>query len=490
MRTSGVLLHLSSLPGPHGVGDLGGEAARFASFLRSAGQSWWQMCPLGPPGVSNSPYQVLSAFAGNPLFISLEELVKQRLLEKRDLTGFPSAPKKTQYADAWQFKKPRFRKAFFRFSIEGGLESAAFRAFCRRQAFWLDDYALFCAIKESAGGAPWIAWDKDLRDRRPAALAKAARLRRSTMLYHQFLQFQFFRQWIALKRACAARGIGLIGDVPIFVAHDSADVWANQNLFFLDRAGKPICVAGCPPDYFSRTGQRWGNPLYRWDALRRSGYAWWIKRFTTMFELFDAARLDHFIGFENYWRIPAAHKTAERGRWVKGPGAHFFQTVFGKLGRLNLIAEDLGAVTPAVTALRDKLGLPGMRVLQFAFSGDASNPHLPRNYVPNTVAYTGTHDNDTTVGWFRKLSPAERGRVLNYPGVKGKEIHWDMIGLAVASVANTAVVPAQDLLGLGTEARMNFPGVPLGNWEWRLPKNCLKPDLARRLAKLTELHDR
>jgi len=449
------------------------------------------MFPLGPPGISNSPYQVLSAFAGNPLFINLEKLVQGGLLDRPDLAGFPGHDSaKTDYEAAWRYKKIRFRKAFYRFEFGPKRVRAGFEKFCEAQSFWLDDYALYCALKEKYHGVSWEGWDEEYRRRRPAALRRVAKEFRLKIRYHQFLQFHFFNQWRALKAACRELGVGLIGDVPIFVAHDSADVWAHQELFWLDKKGKPTCVAGCPPDYFSRTGQRWGNPLYRWEASRRTGYDWWLKRIETMFKLFDAARLDHFIGFHNYWRIPADQQTAEKGKWILGPGAPFFETLFRKLGRLDLIAEDLGAITPPVAALRDRFDLPGMRVLQFAFSGKSSNPFLPHNYPVNTVAYTGTHDNDTTVGWFSALNSRDRKRVLNYVGSEGKEINWDLIHLAMGSVAKTAIAPAQDLLGLGTEARMNLPGTPSGNWEWRLKRGSLTPRITRRLAHLTELYGR
>lgn len=489
-RSSGVLLHVSSLPGPHGVGDLGEDAFRFAAFLRDARQSWWQMFPLGPPGVSNSPYQVLSAFAGNPLFISLEKMAEQGLLDDRDLKLVGESFAKTNYAAAWRFKKPRFRKAFLRFSNSPSAKQAAFDAFCREQAGWLDDYALYCALKEKYRGASWETWPAGYRSRDPGALNYAGAAYQLTVRYHQFLQFQFFTQWGALKDACHKRGIRLIGDLPIFVAHDSADVWANQSLFQLDRRGKPEAVAGVPPDYFSRTGQRWGNPLYKWDTLKRTGYKWWVRRFASTFSLFDALRIDHFIGFHNYWRIPASHKTAQRGKWVPGPGSHFFETLFQRLGRLDLIAEDLGAVTPEVGALRDKFLFPGMRVLQFGFSGEPSNPFLPHNYPMNTIVYTGTHDNDTTAGWFKHLDAATRERVLDYTGTDGKEISWDFIRLALSSVAKTAIVPAQDLLSLDSKSRMNMPGTANGNWIWRMSKNVLTPRIASRLAKLTVLYGR
>ncbi len=449
------------------------------------------MFPLGPPGISNSPYQVLSAFAGNPLFISLEKLVGEGLLKPAELAGFShQRPEKTDYTNAWRFKKKAFRKAFVRF-IEGPASMrAGFDAFCHRQAAWLDDYALYCTIKEVHRGASWEEWKEPFRRRTPDALQYVRKGFGSRIQYHQFLQFQFFKQFSALKNFCRKNGVRVIGDVPIFVAHDSADVWANQELFWLDKKGKAIFVAGCPPDYFSATGQRWGNPLYNWEKMKKNGYAWWIRRFKTLFEQVDAARIDHFIGFHNYWRIPAAHKTAERGKWILAPGEDFLKTVFRKLGRIPLIAEDLGAITPAVAALRDKFGLPGMRVLQFAFDGNPKNPFLLENFIANTIVYTGTHDNDTTKGWFKSLKKGTRQEVQKYLGTDGKEIHWDLARAAWSSKANTAIVPAQDLLGLDSASRMNMPGTANGNWTWRLQAGALNSKISRRLADLTNNYGR
>ncbi len=485
------MLHISSLPGRHGVGDLGAEAATFARFLRAAGQRWWQMFPLGPPGISNSPYQVLSAFAGNPLFINLDDLAAQGLLSKGEVRPFvPSKFSAVDFDAAWRFKKNRLRKAFGAFERGKKSQHNAFEHFCRKHRAWLDDYALYCALKEKFRGLSWEKWPDPYRLRRRAALEVARADLRLLIRYHQFLQFQFFRQWRRLRAQCDELGIGLIGDVPIFVAHDSADVWAHPELFWLDKKGSPIYVAGCPPDYFSSTGQRWGNPLYRWPVLKRSGYAWWVERFRTNFELFDALRLDHFIGFQRYWEIPASHRTAINGKYRPGPGDDLFNVVFKKIGRRPLIAEDLGAVTPEVTMMRDRLFLPGMRVLQFAFGSDSANPFLPHNHIRNSVVYTGTHDNDTTVGWFESLKAADKRQVLAYAHSNGREIHWDLIRLALASVGNTAIIPMQDLLGLGTDARMNLPGTQSGNWQWRMNPGSLTPALAERLAGLTRLYGR
>jgi 4-alpha-glucanotransferase len=484
-----VLLHPTSLPGPNGNGDLGPSAHRFVDFLASARQSLWQMLPVVPPGSAYSPYHATSAFAGSPLLLSLEQLARRGLLDPARLrpTGQPG---RVRFEVAWRFREPRLREAFVAFEARRDRQRG-FADYSERNQGWLSDYALFSALREAHGGRVWTAWEAPLRDRRAAALAAARRALDSQVRYHQFLQFEFERQWSELRAHCRERGVALMGDVPIFVAHDSADVWAHPELFQLDRQGRPRVVAGCPPDYFSRDGQLWGNPLYNWHALRARDYDWWVARLAATLARFDTARLDHFIGFVNYWEVPARARTARGGRWVEGPGAHFFERVREKLGRLPLLAEDLGVVTPRVEALRDRFGLPGMKVLHFAFEegpgGEAGRPH---HFKPNCVVYTGTHDNDTTVGWFRKLggSPRtrrQRERLLRYLGSDGAEIHWDLIRLAWMSVARTAIVPVQDLLGLGSQARMNTPGSRGGNWGFRLRKRELTPEVAARLAELT-----
>jgi 4-alpha-glucanotransferase len=502
-RSSGVLLHPTSLPGPHGSGDFGPEARRFADFLAAAGQRWWQMLPLGPTGYGNSPYSAESAFALSPLLIDLHALTEDGLLDQDDLEAPPFPADRVDYAAAARFREPRLRKAFAAFTGRlgrGSDERARLEAFTAERRAWLDDFTLFRALKRARAGAPWTAWEPELRAREPSALARARSELAPEIAFHVFEQYLASRQLLALRAHAAASGIGLIGDLPIFVAHDSADVWQHQPLFKLDELGMPAVVAGVPPDYFSRTGQRWGNPLYRWDALARTGYAWWIDRLRVTFDRVDAARLDHFIGFTRAWEIPARSKTAEGGRWVPGPGVALFEAARAALGPSPLIAEDLGAVTPEVETLRDRLELPGMRVLQFAFGDDPSAPSfLPHNYPRRTVACTGTHDNDTVVGWFhdpggRERSPEqvarERELALAYLDSDGAEIHWDMLRMVLLSVADTAIVPAQDLLGLGSEARMNRPGVPEGNWSWRLREGALGPELAARLARLCRLYGR
>jgi 4-alpha-glucanotransferase len=503
-RASGLLLHPTSLPGVHGSGDLGGEARSFVDFLESAGQRWWQMLPVGPPGYGESPYSAQSAFAGNPMLVDPEQLVERGWIDRREV-----APRRALASQAIEYvPMEAHRMRILRAAFEGAKGrlarggDAEYRSFATRAAPWLDDFALFRALKREHGGAPWTRWAPALAGREPEALAAARERCAGEIEFERFVQYAFDLQWRALREYAAARGVGLIGDIPIFVAHDSADVWAHPDLFALDERGEPVAVAGVPPDYFSATGQRWGNPLYRWKRMRRGGYRWWEDRLRTLLDRFDAIRVDHFIGFQRYWRIPADEPTAVRGRWMKGPGAHFFATMKRKLGRLPLIAEDLGAVTPAVFALRDRFEFPGIKILQFAFGKDPyAYTFLPHNYVRRAVVFTGTHDNDTTVGWFRDegggwstRSPAEaeaeRTAALRYLGTTGDEIHWDMIRTAFASVANLAIVPVQDVLGLGSQARMNRPGDPTGNWLWRFEGGALTPIHAERLALMTATYGR
>jgi 4-alpha-glucanotransferase len=503
-RSSGVLLHPTSLPGPHGIGDLGPAAHRFVDWLADAGQRWWQMLPIGPIGTGNSPYDSPSAFAGSPLLISLEKLADEGLLTREDVaTSGDRVSKGVPYAAVARFKQPRLRRALQRFAQQRRPDmDDEFDRFRAANRTWLPDFALFCAIKQVRRGVGWTSWQAELRSRKRSALESARREHAAEVSYHEFVQFQFHRQWMALRAYSHDKSVGLIGDLPIFVAHDSADVWAHPDLFWLDRAGKPTVVAGVGPDYFSKTGQLWGNPHYRWGELRRRGYDWWIARFRKTFERFDVVRLDHFIGFHRYWEVPASAKTAESGRWRTGPGAELFDAVRRRLGPLPMIAEDLGAVTPEVKALRDQFGFPGMRVLQFAFGNDPEALNFqPHNYPHNCVVYTGTHDNDTTAGWFRETgtrSPTrsaqeiarENAFALEYLGSNGTEIHWDMIRAALMSVANTAIIPFQDLLGLGSSARMNWPGTDKGNWEWRLSAMSLTALLAQRLARMTKVYGR
>ena len=503
-RTSGILLHVTSLPGPHGNGDLGSSAHRFARFLAQTGQRWWQMLPVGPPGIGNSPYGSGSSFAGSPLLVSLEMLRKESLLDVRDLGCMTNLP--AEYVDFRRTTRRRercLRQAFERFDrVRRGGRRAQFEDFCAQNRVWLDDFSLFAALKRAHSGRVWTAWPSDLRQRRGPALAEARRRLAAEVRYHQFVQYQFDRQWRALKRRCRDSGVGLIGDLPLFVSADSAEVWTNPELFRVDRSGRPTLVAGTPPDYFCRDGQRWENPVYRWDVLKRRRYDFWVRRLSAALQRFDVIRLDHFIGFHRHWEVPAGAPSARYGRFAPGPGAHFFATMHRFLGELPFIAEDLGVVTADVKALRDRFTLPGMRVLQFAFGDDAeAENYQPHNYVRHCVVYTGTHDNDTTVGWFRDRTSTsstrsreqirrERDFALRYLDSDGREIHWDMMRAAFASVAETAIVPLQDVLGLGSESRMNRPGSASGNWAWRFLPTALTDATAERLAALTATYGR
>ena len=491
-RASGILLHPTSLPSRFGIGDFGPDAYRFVDALVEMGQKLWQVLPLGPTGYGDSPYQCFSAFAGNPLLISLERLVEENALSPDDLNAVPSFPAhQVAYSDVIEFKQALLHRSYIYFLQYASAERhAAFEAFCADNADWLDDYAVFMALKAAHKGEAWTAWQDDVARRTATALSRARSQLADAIQKQKYLQFQFFCQWHALKRYANEKGVKIIGDIPIFVAFDSADVWAHRELFHLDERGKPTVVAGVPPDYFSPTGQRWGNPLYRWDVMAKQGYQWWIARCRAAFAMFDYVRIDHFRGFEAYWEVPASEPTAVNGRWVKGPGKAMFQAVQNALGQLPIIAEDLGVITPEVKALRDALGFPGMRVLHFAFVADASSDFLPHNYVRNTVAYAGTHDNDTTIGWFEKLDPVTRQQVLDYTGSDGTQINWALIRLLLMSVADTVILTLQDVMGLGSEARMNFPGRADGNWQWRFTWDQLTDDIQARLRKLTAIYGR
>jgi 4-alpha-glucanotransferase len=502
-RTSGLLLHPTSLPGRFGIGELGPEAIRFADFLSAAGQRLWQVLPLGPTGYGDSPYQCFSAFAGNPLLVSLDVLEAEGLLMPADLAHAPSFPEReVDYGAVIDFKRSALGQAFSRFRETAKPEARdSFRRFCHEQAAWLDDFAVFMAVKAAHGGVAWTDWDREIAARRPEALERWRRERADEIEAIRFVQYLFFHQWGELRRYCHARHIRIMGDVPIFVAHDSADVWAHPELFQLDEHGRPLVVAGVPPDYFSATGQLWGNPLYRWDEMARTGYAWWIERVRAALSLVDLIRLDHFRGFEAYWEIPAAAPTAATGQWVKGPGAALFEALKGALRDLPIVAENLGVITPEVEALRERFGFPGMAILQFAFGGDPQgNDFIPHNYTRDRVVYSGTHDNDTVVGWWtsgvgdstrtQDEVDAEREFARHYMHSDGSEIHWDFIRTLLASVAELAIVPLQDVLGLGSEARMNVPARPSGNWRWRFAAGALTPEVRRRLRDVTETYGR
>lgn len=494
-RTSGVLLHPTSLPGRYGIGDLGRQAFNFVDFLVSGKQSLWQVLPLGPTGYGDSPYQCFSAFAGNPLLISPDRLVEDGYLPAAAVEVVPDFPtERTDYGRVIDYKSELLRQAYEHFQAEAKPEQAsAFEQFRKEQAGWLDDFALFMAVKayhvQEQGGV-WNTWPDEIAQRTPQGLKKWREKLHDDVMYHKFAQFLFFEQWQALKSYANERGVRIIGDVPIFVAFDSADVWANPDLFYLEEDGSPSVVAGVPPDYFSETGQRWGNPLYRWERLAEEDYAWWARRIEMTLETVDVIRVDHFRGFEAYWEIPASEPTAVRGRWVKGPDAEVFQAIRDRLGELPIIAEDLGVITPEVEALRDRFDYPGMKVLQFAFSGERNSNFLPHNFERNCVVYTGTHDNETTRGWYQNASNAEQDHVRRYLARSGNDIAWDMVRLAFASVADMAVVPLQDLLDLGNEARMNYPSTESGNWQWRFTENMLSEVIERRLREMSELYGR
>jgi 4-alpha-glucanotransferase len=467
-RSAGILLHPSSLPGP-GIGTIGSDALAFIDALAEAGQSAWQILPLVAVDEGGSPYNGLSAFAANPLLIDLRRLVEEGLLEEGDETGYHEQPGgRIDYPRVNRWKQELLGRAYqaFRSGAAPRMEGP-FAEFCRAHAPWLEDFSVFMALRHRHHGGPWTAWDAEVRDRDPAALARLREEMHEEIELHRFQQFLFARQWQVLREHARRRGIAIIGDLPIFVAHDSADVWANRELFELDDRGEPVVVSGVPPDYFSETGQRWGNPLFRWDVLLDTDYDWWSDRFQRTLQTVDIVRIDHFRGFEAYWEVPADEETALNGRWVPGPGRGFFDRLSQKLGSLPVIAEDLGLITPEVEELRDALGFPGMRVLQFAFDGDQSNPHLPENYAENSVAYTGTHDNDTLRGWWDGATPSERVRILSRIPADTSDIHWQLIALVAQSRARLAIFPAQDLLGLGNEARMNTPGTAADNWSWR-----------------------
>jgi len=503
-RSSGILLHPTSLPGRFGIGDLGSEAYRFADFLADTKQRLWQVLPLGPIGYGNSAYQCHSVFAGNPLLISLDTLSDEGMLQAADLANVPHFPEHSVDFDAVRdFKCPLLQKSFQAFEEKASAgQRAEFESFCNDKALWLDGFALYTALKGAHGLQAWNTWEDDIKLRRPTAVKRWRRKLAREIRYRKYQQFQFFKQWTRLKKYCNDRGIRLFGDMPIYVSLDSDTVWLHPELFYLDENGRPTVVAGVPPDYFSATGQLWGNPIYRWDLMDKDGYAWWIERIQATLSLVDIVRLDHFRGFAKYWEIPGGDTTARNGRWVPGPGAALFQAILKALGNVPIIAEDLGVITPEVDALRERFGFPGMRVLQFAFGSDhKADDYRPHNYPRNCVVYTGTHDNNTTIGWFkeevvgdttqsREIRESERRLALKYMGSDGREVNWDFIRLALMSVADTAIIPLQDVLGLGSEARMNRPATASGNWAWRFTRDMLTDEIKTRLRDLTTLYGR
>jgi 4-alpha-glucanotransferase len=482
------------LPGPFGVGDLGPAAFRWVELLARAGQAWWQVLPVGPTGYADSPYQSPSTFAGNLNLLSPEAVADDGLVSAADVVACelpPGGP--VVFADVIPRKRQLVRTAWERFAAGAGAHDlkAAFAAFTTAEADWLEEYAVFAAVKDAHGGAPWWEWPAPLAAHDRAAVARAAAALDGAVTAHRFGQFLFARQWAALRRFAAARGVKLIGDLPIYVAHDSADVWANPHLIQLDAARTPTHVAGVPPDYFAATGQLWGNPLYAWDAHRADGFAWWARRVKAVLNQVDLIRLDHFRGLEAYWAVPFGDPTAERGTWERAPGGELLAAVRERLGALPIIAEDLGFITPEVDALRTRFGLPGMRILQFAFGGAVETRFRPHHFTPDAVAYTGTHDNDTTAGWAEKLAPPERADFTRYAPDAAADPVRALARLAWASVAELAVCPLQDLLGLGSEARMNTPGTTTGNWTWRAPATALDdPEWVGFLAEITAAYER
>jgi 4-alpha-glucanotransferase len=491
-RYSGIICHPSSFPGPHGIGDFGEAAFRFIEWLSRGAQTLWQVLPLGPVGPGNSPYASPSAFAGNALFISLPWLAGDGLLDGEQLASPPHFSTSTiDYEAVRAFKLPLVREAFDRFRRGAGAGLRPdFDAFVVENANWLDDYALFLALKGAHGGMDWSDWPKEIALRHPDALAAAREELRSEIRYHQFTQFLFHRQWSDVRRYANEHGIRILGDLPIFVTYDSADVWAHQDLFRLNRAGRPTEVAGVPPDAFTAHGQFWGNPVYDWERNAATGYAWWIDRVRAAFKTVDLLRIDHFRGFAASWVVPVDAPTAASGHWEPGPGREIFDAMERALGPLSFIVEDLGLITPDVVALREELGFPGMSVLQFAFDSGPTNAYLPHNYEPNTVVYTGTHDNQTTIGWFRTLPDYLRANVQRYLGRDGSDIAWDFVRAAQASVAERAMAPLQDVMRLDDDARMNTPGSPIGNWAWRFAPHQLHEGLADGLRELTETYGR
>ncbi len=484
-RRAGLLLHITSLPGAGDNGCLGREAHRFIDFLHDLGITVWQTLPLNAPHEDNSPYQSLSAHAGNPALIDLDWLVDKGWLARKDRCR--------ECGGSAEFARScLLTKAYYGFLLAAGREHQhQFQVFCQQQAFWLDHFALFIALKNEFQGQPWNLWPEPYRQRETQTLDAARRRLRTELEAIKFQQFVFFSQWQELKNHASRKGLLLFGDIPIFVSYDSADVWMHPDVFKLNDNGEMTVVAGVPPDYFSATGQRWGNPHYNWEYLQDTGFQWWLERMRTQIELFDIVRIDHFRGLEAAWEIPAAELTAIKGEWVKAPGKALLQTLFDVLGPIPLVAEDLGVITPEVEALRDEFALPGMKILQFAFSGEASNPYLPGNFDHNCVVYTGTHDNDTTLGWYRKLTAQERDYVHDYLGMDSHQaMPFILVRLALASVANLAILPMQDLLELDTEHRMNTPGTTTGNWSWRFTWDQVEPSAGRRLRHAIELFRR
>ncbi|MBO5056187.1 MAG: 4-alpha-glucanotransferase [Lachnospiraceae bacterium] len=490
MRAGGILLPVSSIPSKYGIGTFSKEAYEFVDFLAKAGQTYWQILPLGPTGYGDSPYQSFSTFAGNPYYIDLEQLTRAGYLTEEDCEGCDYGSNE-EYVDYEKIYNSRFKilyKAFVNSKIES---SSEFKDFVRKNEAWLSDYALYMAIKDSLGGISWAQWDEDIKTRKSSALEKYKKELKEQILFYEFQQFLFKSQWTKLKEYANEKGILIIGDIPIYVAFDSADTWANPSLFQLDESCTPIGVAGCPPDAFSATGQLWGNPLYRWEYHKKTGYEWWMRRISYCYELYDVVRIDHFRGFDEYYSIPYGNPTAEFGKWEKGPGYDLFKVMKEKLGNKPVIAEDLGFLTPSVLKLVKKTGYPGMKILQFAFDSREESDYLPHNYTSNSVVYTGTHDNDTTLGWLNAIGRKDKSFAKRYLNIKSnKDIEWEFIRAALSCVSDTAIIPMQDYLGLGSEARINIPSTLGNNWKWRMVKGSLTEELAEKIYKMSKMYGR
>ena len=493
-RSSGILFHPTSLPGKYGIGTLGKEAYAFIDFLKKSRQKLWQIFPLGPTGYGDSPYQSFSSFAGNPYLIDFDLLIEAHLLSEEDLKDvfFGDNEEYIDYGAIYNQKYPLLRKAYENFKssdnneMKGSLEN-----FKRENSSWLNDYSLYISLKNHFNGLPWNEWAQDIKNRENAAMEHYKNELADDIEYHNFIQFLFFKQWGDVKRYANENGIKIIGDIPIFVAADSSDAWANPEIFLFDEERKPVKVAGVPPDYFSATGQLWGNPLYNWQKLKETNYSWWVERVRANLSTCDIIRIDHFRGFEAYWAVPYGDDTAINGQWEPGPGIDLFNAIKSQLGELPIIAEDLGLMTQGVIDLREATGFPGMKILGFAFDSGEENDYLPHTYTKNCVVYTGTHDNDTLIGWFQKAKEEDRQFARDYLNSRSDDkIHWDAIRGAWSSVANMAISPVQDFLGLGSEARINTPGVAAGNWQWRLKHGVLTDELADRIAKLTKVYSR
>lgn len=490
MRTSGVLMPISSLPSEYGIGTMGKEAKRFVDFLVKGGQRYWQILPICPTSYGDSPYQSFSSFAGNPYFIDLELLCEEGLLHKEECDAITWCEREdsVDYPTLYENRYGLLKKAYQRFC---GNIPEEFLEFCEKQALWLEDYALFMALKDANAGASWLTWDDNLKMRDAKAIEKAKVSYAEDIRFYRMLQYLFFKQWKELKDYANAHNIFIIGDVPIYVALDSADVWSNPKQFYLDKKLKPVAVAGCPPDAFSEDGQLWGNPLFRWDVMKKDGYTWWVNRIGGMARLYDIVRIDHFRGFDSYYAIPYGNDTAREGKWMKGPGMDLFRTLEKELGKVDIIVEDLGFLTPSVHKLLEDTGFPGMKVIQFAFDSREGSDYLPHNYPKHCVVYTGTHDNDTSVGWMETAPGASVKFAKDYLNLTKKEgYHWGMMRAAWSSVADMAIVPMQDLLGLGSEARMNTPSTLGGNWKWRATPEQMNDKLAKKLWKYMQMYGR